>query len=134
MTLLFDASAVINLIMKGSRRALPSTRNGCVLDLTEYEIGNAAWQLCAVEKKLTGQEAAGLLRTASAFLEQLRRVRLDELDPDSILAIAIAEGSTFYDASYVEAATFSRMTLVTDDAELREVARKRVPVQRSTDV
>ncbi|MGA8857361.1 MAG: type II toxin-antitoxin system VapC family toxin [Candidatus Bathyarchaeia archaeon] len=132
MPLLFDASAIINLIMRGSGKVLSSTRNGSVLDLTQYEIGNAVWRLCALEKKLTSEEASTLLGTATDLQEQLGRVPFQELDANRILEIAISDKLTFYDASYVVGAELKRMTLVTDDAELREVARKYVSVQRST--
>jgi predicted nucleic acid-binding protein len=132
--LLFDASAIINLIMRGSGKVLSSTRNSSVLDLTQYEIGNAVWRLCALERKLTSEEASTLLGTATDLLEQLGRVPFQELDANRILEIAISDKLTFYDASYVVAAELKRMTLVTDDAELREVAGKHVSVQRSIEI
>ena len=132
MPLLFDASALINLMMRGSGKVLSSTRNSSVLDLTQYEIGNAVWRLCALERKLTGDEASTLLGTATDLFEQLGRVSFHELNADRILEIAISDKLSFYDASYVVAAELKRMTLVTDDAELREPARKYVSVQRST--
>ncbi len=85
-----------------------------------------------MEKKLTSEEASTLLGTATDLQEQLGRVPFQELDANRILEIAISDKLTFYDASYVVGAELKRMTLVTDDAELREVARKYVSVQRST--
>jgi predicted nucleic acid-binding protein len=131
-TLLFDASAIINLFTRGSGKVLSSTRNGSVLDLTPYEVGNAVWRLCRLEGKLTSEEASTLLGTATDLFEQLGRVPYQELDAKRISEIAISGKLTFYDASYVAAAELKRMTLVTDDAELREVAKKHVSVQRST--
>ena len=85
-----------------------------------------------MERKLTGDEASTLLGTATDLFEQLGRVSFHELNADRILEIAISDKLSFYDASYVVAAELKRMTLVTDDAELREPARKYVSVQRST--
>ncbi len=85
-----------------------------------------------MERKLTNEEALTLLVTATDLFEQLDRVPFQELDANRILEIAISDKLTFYDASYVVAAEVKRMTLVTDDAELREAARKHVSVQRST--
>ena len=87
-----------------------------------------------MERKLTSEEASTLLGTATDLLEQLGRVPFQELDANRILEIAISDKLTFYDASYVVAAELKRMTLVTDDAELREVAGKHVSVQRSIEI
>jgi predicted nucleic acid-binding protein len=99
----------------------------------QYEVGNAAWRLCKSEGKLTSEEASSLLETATDLFEQLRRVPYQELNAKRILEIAISDKLTFYDASYIVAAEMNRMTLVTDDAELREIGRKHVSVQRSTE-
>jgi predicted nucleic acid-binding protein len=131
--LLFDASAIINLIMRGSHKVLSTTRNGSVLDLTQYEVGNAAWRLCRLERKLTNGEASSLLEVATDLFAQLRRVPYQELNAKRILEIAISDKLTFYDASYIVAAEMNQMTLVTDDAELREIGKKHVSVQRSTE-
>ena len=94
-TLLFDASAIINLITRGSGKVLSSTRNGSVLDLTQYEIGNAVWRLCKLEGKLTSEEASTLLGTATDLFEQLGRVPYQELDAKRILEMTISDKLTF---------------------------------------
>lgn len=75
-----------------------------------------------------------MLGTATDVFEQLGRVPFQELDANRILEIAISDKLTFDEASYVVAAELKRMTLVTDDAELCEVAGQHVSVQRSTKI
>ncbi len=132
MALLFDASAVVNLILKRGSKALTSARRNFALDLTGYETGNALWRLCLLERKITQDEASTFLRAASDFLSHLLEVPFDELDPSRVLDIAISKRLTFYDASYIVAAETKRLTLVTDDEELLKVASRYVSAQRSS--
>ena len=134
MTLLFDASALANLIIKRGQRALEVTKGNFSLDLAGYEIGNALWRLCLLEKKISQDEAEGFLSTVSDFLGLLQLVSFAELDPKRIFNLAFSERLTFYDASYVVAAETMTMTLVTDDDRLSEVAGQFVETRSSTKV
>ena len=134
MTLLFDASALANLIIKRGQRALEVTKGNFSLDLAGYEIGNALWRLCLLEKKISQDEAEGFLSTVSDFLGLLQLVSFAELDPKRVFNLAFSERLTFYDASYVVAAEIMTMTLVTDDDRLSEVAGQFVETRSSTKV
>jgi predicted nucleic acid-binding protein len=91
-------------------------------------------RLCTLERELACEEISTLLGTATDLFEQLGRVLFQELDANRILEIAISDKLTFYEASYVVGAELKRMTLVTDDAVLCEVAGQHVSVQRSTEI
>jgi len=134
VTLLFDASALANLIIKRGQRALEVTKGNFSLDLAGYEIGNALWRLCLLEKKISQDEAEGFLSTVSDFLGLLQLVSFAELDPKRVFNLAFSERLTFYDASYVVAAEIMTMTLVTDDDRLSEVAGQFVETRSSTKV
>ena len=127
---LFDASAVINMIMQQGSEALTSARNNFALELTGYEAGNAVWRLCLLEKKIAREDASSLINTTGLFLSHLGRVTFGELNAGRILDIAFSERGTFYDASYITAAETKKLTLVTDDRHLLKVASKYVPTQR----
>jgi predicted nucleic acid-binding protein len=131
--LLFDASAVANLIVARGSKALATTRGSFSLDLTGYEIGNAIWRLCLLEKKMTPTEASELLGSAVDFLGLLGRISFEELDFNRILKISLSKNLTFYDASYVVAAEMKRLTLVTDDEDLLKAGEEYVSTQRSTE-
>ena len=51
-----------------------------------------------------------------------------------VLELALKEGVTVYDASYIYVAASRNFVLVTDDAKLRERSRKYVDVLRRRDV
>jgi predicted nucleic acid-binding protein len=129
---LFDASAVINMVLQHNGQSLASAKNNFALELTGYEAGNAVWRLCLLEKKITHEEASKLIDATAVFLAHLGRVTFWDLNPSRILDIAISERTTFYDASYVAAAETKNLTLVTDDRELLKVAKQYVPARPLT--
>lgn len=131
MPLLFDASAITNLIIARGSGVLKKTKGNFVLDLTGYEIGNALWRLCLLERKIAPSEASELLASAVDLLGKLGQIRLEDLNSNRILAIGVAERITFYDASYVAAAEASRLTIVTDDGALARAAKEYVSTERS---
>jgi len=100
--------------------------------LTGFEVGNAIWRLCLLEKKISQEEAYAFLSTVSDFLSLLETIPLAELDSRRILNLAIENRLTFYDASYIAAADFRKLTLVTDDATLAVAAEKFVKTKKST--
>jgi len=130
VTLLFDASALINMVLKGSQ-SLTSTTGNFALELTGFEAGNAIWRLCLLERKITHEEASSLVEATTAFLTRLSLLTLVDLNPTRILQIAISERTTFYDASYIAAAEAKKLTLVTDDRKLLDIAKLYVPAQLS---
>ena len=131
MPSLFDASALANLIIKRGQRALELTKGNFALDLTGYEVGNALWRLCLLEKRISHEEADGFLSTVSDFLNLLQIISFAELDSKRILSLAISKRLTFYDASYIVAAETKRITLVTDDEDLTEIAEEFVETKTS---
>jgi predicted nucleic acid-binding protein len=129
--LIFDASAVVNLLLARGSKALPRTKNNFALDLTGYEVGNAIWRLCLLEKRIPRSEASELLTAVLDFLNLLQLIVLEELDPNRILDFAISRRLTFYDASYLVAAQTRHLTLVTDDEDLSNAAKEYVGTKRS---
>lgn len=131
MPLLFDASAITNLILAKGSSVLKNTRGNFALDLTGYEIGNALWKLCALEKKIESSGASLLLKSSVDLMGHLEKIRLEDLNSDRIMDIGISKRITFYDSSYVVAAEAKHLTLVTDDAVLARAAKDYVVTERS---
>jgi predicted nucleic acid-binding protein len=52
--------------------------------------------------------------------------KIQEFEPLNILEIAVTEGFSYYDATYLLAAMDKKMTLVTDDKKLKQVGDKYV--------
>ena len=95
MKMLFDASAIINLCRKGEIEKL----EGYTSNLAFYEIGNAIWKHVYQRKKLSIEEGIKALDVLNAVLKDLEK--LDIFEPEEVLKLAVNEGLTFYDASYL---------------------------------
>jgi predicted nucleic acid-binding protein len=121
MKLLFDSSSIINLCAK---KQIEELLNGWTLNLAFYELGNAVWKQVHLHKALTPEEGSGALDALTEVLRKMREAPIE--DASAILNIAVREGLTFYDASYIHATIKNGATLVTDDEKLRSTASKHV--------
>ena len=132
---LFDASALVNLLVSRGSSALDLARGNEVLDLTIYEAGNAIWKLSTLHHKISAEEAdslhSALIQTAT---EHMNIIRVSELDHLSVAGLARAERLSYYDAAYVSAARDRKCELITDDARLAKVASKFLKVKKSSDL
>ena len=63
---------------------------------------------------------------------QMREITVE--DTSSILTIAVEEGLTYYDASYIHAAIQNNAALVTDDRKLHTAASKYVETNSSEEL
>ena len=132
---LFDASALVNLMVTRGGSALEVAKGNDVLDLTLYEGGNALWKLSTLLGKISTEDADSLLRVmARTAVHHMNLIRVSELDHLSIAGMARAERVTYYDAAYVTAARERDRELVTDDARLASVASKFLRVVSSTEL
>ncbi len=111
---LLDASAIYPLILKLCEKILKLAPNLFILDLTVYEVGNAIWKGFKL----------GLIRNPIVVMELFSKLMnsLNTIsirgDEAKVLEIAISEGLTFYDASYLYVARSKGMKLVTEDEDL----------------
>ncbi len=132
---MFDASALVNLLVSRGSSALDLARGNDILDLTIYEAGNALWKLSTLHHKISAAEAdslhSALIQTAT---DHMNVISVSELDHLSVANLARAERVSYYDAAYVSAARARKCELVTDDARLAKVASKFMKVNRSTDL
>ncbi len=117
MKLLFDASALLNLVRRLGGDALDCLRGSYMLTLTPYEVANAIWKEAALLHRLSPGEAESLLSSISAAYRFLAAV--EPSDEILVFRLAYALGLTYYDASYVVAAHELGASLVTDDGRLR---------------
>lgn len=121
MKLLFDSSSIINLCAK---KQIDKLLEGWTLSLAFYEVGNAVWKQVHLHKALTPEEGGRALDALVEVLKKMREVRVE--DASAILNIAVREGLTHYDASYIHAAIKNVTTLVSDDKKLHSIAEKYV--------
>ena len=129
MSYIFDSSAIINLC--GDRKT-EKLLDGWTLNLAIYELGNAVWKQVKIHEKITVEEANLVL---DSLTEVFRRLRKPETEnPLETLKIAVKEGLTYYDASYISAAVENNLTLVTDDEKLYKIGKKYVRTVKSNDL
>jgi len=127
---LFDASAVVNLVKRGSLK--PFIR-GATLDLAVYESLNAIWK----EHKMLSHID---LETARTFVEILKGL-FDSIPLESVkgyetevFELASKEGLTVYDAAYLYVAMKDGLTLVSDDERLLSKATRYVKALKTAEL
>ena len=120
----FDASAIVNLIKKGSASLLSE---GLTLDLAIYECLNVVWKECKLLKRLDEETASSLIELIGDALSILRMDSIKGSE-NEVFDLARREGLTIYDASYLHASMKMQATLITDDRKLKEKGSKYVKV------
>jgi len=95
-----------------------------ILDLTIYEACNAFWKACTKLRKMSEGEAREACRAAKLLADRLKTYRCEDLDFDKVVAVAIEEGVTVYDAAYVVLASTLRAPLASEDRDIKRVAPK----------
>ncbi|MEM3085235.1 MAG: type II toxin-antitoxin system VapC family toxin [Nitrososphaerales archaeon] len=129
---LFDASAVVNIMVNRGSEATKFLKNHRILDLTIYEVGNSIWKLCYLEK-ITYDEACKFLRLFLSLAQHMTILSIDGIE-ENVKKHSVEKGLTFYDASYVAVSENQNLLLVTDDDGLAKVASKHGKVMTSDDL
>ncbi|MEM4639930.1 MAG: type II toxin-antitoxin system VapC family toxin [Thermofilum sp.] len=130
MKAIVDASSLLLMIKNVEEEALLDKLEGlATLDLAFYEIGNALWK--QVVRGVASREEVE--RTALAIgklllVKGVIKVGWRDLGYSAILNLAVDNGITFYDASYLAASIAFGVPLITEDEKLRRVAAKYVEV------
>ncbi|MEM2214682.1 MAG: type II toxin-antitoxin system VapC family toxin [Candidatus Nezhaarchaeales archaeon] len=119
---LFDASAIMNLVKRGRFKAFAK---GATLDLAAYETINAVWKECLLLKRVRVETAYKWVKLLSKVFSVLELKNIRGLE-EEVFNLAVREGVTVYDASYLYIAMTDKLTLVTDDSKLIDIARKHV--------
>lgn len=116
MTLLFDASALLNIIRLYGDGAYKMLKGNLTLSLTKYEIGNVLWKETILLKRVSVEEALEAISLLSKILKIM--VIVDPSNNSITFKLAHDLQITYYDASYILAATERNAKLITDDTKL----------------
>ena len=127
---LFDASVIVNMV---KRETLIPLAMGYSLDLTIYEALNAVWKESMVLRRIDFDSASRLARGIIRVLELIGVLSIDGLE-EEVYEMAVREGLTVYDSSYLTVAIDRGLTLVTDDVKLGDKASKYVSVASSREL
>ncbi|MGP3667899.1 MAG: type II toxin-antitoxin system VapC family toxin [Candidatus Bathyarchaeota archaeon] len=116
MTLLFDASALLNTIRLYGNEAYKLLKGSLTLSLTRYEVGNALWKETVLLKRINFEEALEAIFMLDKVLKIM--VIVEPSSSDVIFKLAHSLQLTYYDASYIFTASEKNAKLVTDDTKL----------------
>jgi len=115
---LFDSSSLVYAL---KLKRIGVLAENYIQELTIYEVLNALWKETYVLRKMSIKEAESLL---DVFVQLLSYLKV--LDPrgleSEVFKIAVETGLNVYDASYLALARREKLTLVTEDVKLRNVA------------
>jgi len=127
---LFDASAIVNLVKRGSLKPLSE---GASLDLAVYESLNAVWREHKLHGRLDPDTARGLVGILKDVFGVIPLESIKGFEVE-VYELASREGLTVYDAAYLYLALRERLTLVSDDRKLLEKASRYARTARTADV
>jgi len=132
MRFLLDSSVITPLMLDLGERLLnlSAGKELYSIDLTFYEVGNSLWKLTLLLKSIDLKDAMEILDVLKSLVLRkiITLIRFDDLDAPRIIKLAVDEGLTFYDASYIVAGEKLNAALATEDEELRRKAEKYINV------
>ena len=126
MKLVFDASALLNMIRQLGSKSLEYLRGGFILTLTPYEVGNALWKEATLIGRISVDEALTLLGLVKGIYRIMNMV--SPHDTCLVLRVAHDLKITYYDSSYIIASHELNTGLVTDDEKFRKRVRERIEI------
>ena len=124
MSYLFDASSLVYAI---KLKRIGVLAGNYVQELTIYEVLNTLWKEAYILRRMSKKEAESLLDVFVQLLSYLKILDLRGLESE-VFKIAVENGLTAYDASYLTLARREKLTLVTEDVKLRNVASTMIRV------
>ena len=92
---------------------------GATISLASYETGNIIWKEHNIHKRLGGPEATELVDVVNSVIDKMQKVNLRGMQ-SKIFEAATKLNISYYDASYVIAASYSGGILITEDKKLAQ--------------
>ncbi len=116
MTDLFDSSAIYYMTRRGISHPIAE---GGTISLAPYEIGNVIWKEHNLHKHLGRREAEELIEVVTSIVDNMQKVSLRGMQT-RIFELASKLNVSYYDASYVIAASNAGGSLITEDKRLAQ--------------
>lgn len=133
MKLLFDTSAIINLIQQLEEKAVPLLTDQFTLDLSFYEAGNVVWKL-NYRKTLSITDTIELLGRIQKIWDFMQVIKYNPLTLQKIYEFAVKYTISFYDASFLFQAVNLNAILITDDFKLQNKIPKEIAWKTSEEL
>ena len=122
---ILDSSAIAIILKRFRERSAEILEDKTTLDLARYELGNVIWKECTLEELISPEEAVNKAEDMAKILEITKNDKIrSSKDFKGVMKHATRLKLTFYDASYLHVAKSKGLTLVTEDKELSEKAKR----------
>ena len=133
---LIDASSLFKLLSSSSPDGQDLLENSSITDLTIFEIGNVLWKKKdSGIKEMPEEKVIALSQVIGNILREVARFTIAATEIPDILAIAINRKTTFYDASYIHVCNREKLSLISEDVDLRRKAgEEKVPAFALTEI
>lgn len=114
-----DASALLLIVKHADPSKLADVASDLItLDLATYEAGNAIWKQARLLKLISEKEARTTHEALVGLLSHTSILRVEELEHQDAMDLALRKGMPYYDACYVTAAESLKLPLATEDRRL----------------
>ena len=127
---LFDASSIIALAVE---RKVDFLLGNYTIESAGYEIGNYLWKETYLTKSLSQDDLLTLERIFQIILKEMNMI--SGWPPSAeVVNLAGKLNLTYYDATYLHQAGKLGLTLITEDAELKQKAKKVIKVAKIEEI
>ena len=113
---LLDASAIYPLVLALKAQLLEYAELFATLDLAFYEVGNIVWK---GHRRGHVKDPLAVIGLFQEVFDAIHVLRISREWMQDVLKLAIDEGLTFYDASYLYVSRTLGLKLVSEDSDLR---------------
>ena len=133
---LIDASSLFKLLSSASPDGQDLLENSSITDLTIFEIGNVLWKKKdSGIKEMPEEKVIALSQVIGNILREVARFPIIATEIPNILSVAINRKTTFYDASYIHVCNREKLSLISEDVDLRRKAgEEKIPAFALTEI
>ena len=126
---LIDASSLFKLLSSVSLDGQDLLENASITDLTIFEIGNVLWKRKDSDiKEMPLEKVIALSQVIGNILREVAIFPIITTEIPNILAVAMNRKTTFYDASYIHVCNREKLSLISEDVDLRgKAGEEKVP-------
>ena len=122
---LMDASSFFKLLLSPTIDGQNMLENSSITDLTIFEIGNVLWKRKdSILKDMPAERIIALSKVIGNITRDVTTFPITSTEMPAILTVAMDVKTTFYDASYIYMCHREKLSLISEDVELRKKAVK----------
>ena len=122
---LMDASSFFKLLLSPTIDGQNLLENSSITDLTIFEIGNVLWKRKDSNiKDMPAERIIALSKVIGNITRDVTTFPITSTEIPAILTVAMNVKTTFYDASYIYMCHREKLSLISEDVELRKKAVK----------